>query len=267
MPADVEHVVHTPCEPVVAISVTSAAVTSHVIAVEARKVDLFHAGMVAHDCAQCRRPRAPDREKAFGLAFELTARLIQHHGGYPKERQRRGARLELHVGERQRRNHVPTRLGLPPRVYNRAPTCANRVEVPAPCIRVNRLADGPQHAQRRAVVRCDESVALTLEGTNCRRCRVELRHAVPRRDLPQSPSIGPAWHTLKDHLLRGIQQWAIRHVGMACDPTAVGRAEVYVAGMIIKGILECSGHVDHVPTCGVHHSFRRAGRAGRIQHE
>ena len=103
---------------------------------------------------------------------------------------------------RQRRDHDHPRLGLPPRVDDRAALAADVLVVPDPRLGVDRLADRPEQPQRRQVVlRRVLRAPLHVRADRGRR-RVEDRHAVALDDRPTSgpcrgsracPRTSPTW--------------------------------------------------------------------------
>eukprot|EP00618_Florenciella_parvula_P002683 CAMPEP_0119520488 /NCGR_PEP_ID=MMETSP1344-20130328/36492_1 /TAXON_ID=236787 /ORGANISM="Florenciella parvula, Strain CCMP2471" /LENGTH=303 /DNA_ID=CAMNT_0007558381 /DNA_START=28 /DNA_END=939 /DNA_ORIENTATION=+ len=130
----------------VAVLVAPRVVTSKVVAREA-KVSLFEPVLVAPDRAQCRGPRALDRQKALGLAIELSAAGIEKHGIATEKRRLGGAWFLNGVLGRNARDHVRASLRLPPCVNHRTFAVANNFVVPPPCLRVDGLAHGTQEPQ------------------------------------------------------------------------------------------------------------------------
>src|SRR5688500_2564208 len=150
---DVQHVVDAAHDGYVAVLVAGRAVAREVVlALELLGVvALLEALGVAPDGADHRRPRALDhQDAALALADRVTG-LVDDIGDDARQRRLAGAGLQgVHAGER--RDHVAAGLGLPPGVDDRAAAVADRLVVPAPGLRVDRLAHGAEDAQRLEVV-------------------------------------------------------------------------------------------------------------------
>mmetsp|Transcript_21664 Transcript_21664/g.51386 ORF Transcript_21664/g.51386 Transcript_21664/m.51386 type:complete len:326 (+) Transcript_21664:42-1019(+) len=136
----VDDVVDAARDPVVAVGVAARAVARQVEAVDG-EVGLHLALVVAEHLADRRGPRGLDGEEPLGLALEHLALLRDQRGLHAEEGQRRAAGLHAPAGDGQRRDHDAARLGLPPRVDDRAAALAHDVVVPAPRLGVDRLAD------------------------------------------------------------------------------------------------------------------------------
>ena len=179
---DVHHVVDPAEQPEVAVGVDPGAVAREVVAREARPVGLAEALVVAEDAARHRGPGPLEHEVAAALLDPL-ALLVQHGRLDAGKRLRRRARLRRrHTG--QRRDHDHPRLGLPPRVDDRAAPAADVLVVPHPRLGVDRLADRAEQAQRREVVRGRVLGAPLHVRPDRGRRGVEDRDAVALDDLP-----------------------------------------------------------------------------------
>src|SRR5581483_6384797 len=106
--------------------------------------------VVAEHGAHLSRPAVEDDEVARGRTVEEVALLVDEGRLQAEERPRGRAGLEL-GGAGQRRDEDAARLRLPPGVDDRAPALADDAVVPLPRFGVDRLADGAEQLQRRAV--------------------------------------------------------------------------------------------------------------------
>ena len=150
VPGHVHHVVDPAEQPQVAVVVELGAVTGEVPTGEAAPVGLDVALRITPDAAQHPRPGTGEGEIAPAPPDVLTGVVDQlgRHAGQ-RERGRTG------LGGRrtgQRADHDPARLGLPPRVDDRAASAPDVLLVPHPRLGVDRLADRPEEPQRRQVV-------------------------------------------------------------------------------------------------------------------
>src|SRR5215213_8952887 len=140
MTADINHVVHAPHDPEVAVLIATRAVAREVGSLYLGPVLAAVTLVVAPDGPQHRGPRALDNQIA-ALALAHGAAVARHHVHlYAGQRLRRGARLRRRRPRHGRDHHGPG-LGLPPRIHNRAARLAYDLPVPHPRLRVNRLAD------------------------------------------------------------------------------------------------------------------------------
>src|SRR5690606_2721996 len=133
--------------PEVAVLVAPRAVAREVDAGEAAEVLALVALVVAPHRAQHAGPGPRDHQHAALVRARLAAVLsedLRLDAG-----QGQAARAGLR-GDRagQRRHHDRAGLRLPPRVHDRAALAADDAVVPHPGLRVDRLADGPEQAER-----------------------------------------------------------------------------------------------------------------------
>src|SRR5690606_29632604 len=150
--ADVDHVVHAPGDPPVAVGVAARAVAGEVHAGIGLEIGVDEALRIAVDAAHLPGPRVQQYQVALGLAFQEPAVGVDQGRAHAEERDHRGARLEVFGRDRarQRRDEDAAGLGLPPGVDDRAARIADHVVVPAPGFRIDRFADAAQQAQRTA---------------------------------------------------------------------------------------------------------------------
>ena len=170
---DVHHVVDAAHDPEVAVRVAMGAV--------AREVDPARSGSSTAPCSAWDRPRCcaaspatasrsrGSRPWARARACRCSSKTSASMPGNGRVAEP-GLRRDL---ARQRRDHDPAGLGLPPRVDDRAALAADHAVVPDPRLGVDRLADRAEQAQRREVVLVRVLVAEPDERADRRRRGVE----------------------------------------------------------------------------------------------
>mmetsp|Transcript_17377 Transcript_17377/g.56878 ORF Transcript_17377/g.56878 Transcript_17377/m.56878 type:complete len:544 (-) Transcript_17377:204-1835(-) len=263
---DIDHVVDAPSDPVVAILVAPCAVAAKVVPREGGEVRGFISRVIAEERAHHARPRRFDAQQPLARPLKLVALFIEDDGLHAEERERRGARL-LRPRSRERRDHVPRRLRLPPRVHNRALAITHHVVIPLPRLRIDGLADSPEHFEALARVLGDKVVAGALKRADRRRRSVKLGHLVLVDDFPAASRVRVVGNALEDDLRGAVQHRAVRQIAVSGDPSAVRRAPVDVAVVVVEDVLEGGGGVEHVPAGCVEHAFRLAGGAGGVEDE
>src|SRR5438093_3049754 len=139
MAGDVNHVIHPAGDPIVAVLVSAAAVSSEVHARVERKVGLDEALVIAIDGPHHSWPRKLETQVASNtVPAQLVPLLIDHARLHAKEGQGRRAGLGFDRA-RQRGNENPAGLGLPPGVHDRAALFADNAEIPVPLWALDRL--------------------------------------------------------------------------------------------------------------------------------
>ena len=200
------------------------------------EVRLDEAVVVPVERAQHRRPRPLEHEQALTLVDRLALALVDDLGQDPGERPRR--RAGLGRGDpRQRRDHDRAGLGLPPGVDDRAALAADHLVVPEPRLRVDRLADRAEQAQRGEVELVGVLGAPLDAGADRRRRGVEDRRLVVLDELPPDPLVRVVRRALVHHPGRAVGQRPVDDVGVAGDPADVGAAPVDVGvGMDVEHV-------------------------------
>ena len=131
MAGDIQHVIDTTRDPVVAVFVTSCAVTGEVASGEGLEVRLDEALVIAEDRAHLTRPAVRDDEVAFARTFECIAFAI-HDRRFDAEEWQRGRSRLLVDGAGQRRNQDAAGFGLPPSIHDRTAIIADHAVIPLP---------------------------------------------------------------------------------------------------------------------------------------
>ena len=173
------------------------------------------------------------------------------------------------VGDRarQRRDHDPARLRLPPGVDDRTALAADHAVVPHPGLGIDRLADRAEQAQRREIVLLRVLVAEPHEGADRRRRGVEDRDAVALDDVPEAVGPRVRRRALVHQRGRAVREDPVDDVGVARHPAAVGRAPVGVVVLEVEDRLRGGRDVGEVAARGVQDALRLAGRAAGVEHE
>ncbi|CUH54119.1 hypothetical protein SHM7688_03589 [Shimia marina] len=259
---DIDHIIHTAGDPIVAVFVAAAAVTGKVIAFVIREIGFLKALMIAPDRAHLARPAVLNAEHAFHvIAGDFLAGLrIQHHWVDAKEGLHRRAGFGG-MGAGQGGHHMAAGLGLPPGVHDRAAAAADHVVVPVPGLRVDRLAHGAKDAQRRQVTFLHIVIALTHQRAQRGGRGIELIDAVFFADLPEARGIRIGRHALKHQRGRAIGQRPIDDIAVAGDPAHISGTPEDVAVFVIKGVFMGHGGIDQIAAGGMHHAFGLTGGA------
>mmetsp|Transcript_37253 Transcript_37253/g.99429 ORF Transcript_37253/g.99429 Transcript_37253/m.99429 type:complete len:338 (-) Transcript_37253:1076-2089(-) len=187
---DVDHIVDTACDPIVAVLVAHARVACEVVAGVRLQVDVQEPLVVAVHRPQHGGPTLLEDEHAGNIiALQLHARRRVQHAGVDAEH-RQGARARLEdVAPRHRRHHEAPSLRLPEGVDDGTPLVPDDVVVPAPSLRVDRLTHRSQDPQRGPVVLLDRLVTEAHERSDRGGRRVELRDLVPLDHVPIATAI------------------------------------------------------------------------------
>mmetsp|Transcript_9282 Transcript_9282/g.23225 ORF Transcript_9282/g.23225 Transcript_9282/m.23225 type:complete len:276 (+) Transcript_9282:2002-2829(+) len=231
---NVENVVHAADDPVVAVLVSPAAITRHVVAVKQTKVRLLEALGVAADGARHAGPRRLEHEVALALAFDFLPPLADQAGNDAKARKGRGPGFHGHTGDGERRDHVAAGLGLPPGVCDGGSGAADDVVVPQPRVAVDGLADCAEDFEGGAGVFRDEFVAGALKGADSGRGGIQLGDVVAVGDVPEAAGVGVGWDALEEDLGGAVEEGPVSEVAVTGDPAAVCGAEEDVAGVVVK---------------------------------
>ena len=183
----------------------------------------------------------------------------------PGQRERRRAGLGGR-GAGQRADHDPARLGLPPRVDDRAALAADVGVVPHPRLGVDRLTDRPEDAQARQIVLLRLLVAPLHHRADRRRGGVEDRHPVLLDDRPEAVVAREVRDALVHHHRGPVGQRAVDDVAVPGDPADVGGAPVHVGvRMEVEHVLVGERDLGQVAARRVHDALRLAGGARRVE--
>ncbi len=139
--------------------------------------------------------------------------------------------------------------------------------VPAPRLRVDRLAHGAQQPQRGEVVPVGPRLAEAHQPADRGRRAVEHVDAVLLDHAPPAVRVGESRRAFVHEARRPDQQRRIDDVRVAGDPARVGGAPVAVVLFQVEHRLECGPYAHHVAAVGVQDRLGLAGRAGGVEHE
>ncbi|KPA20574.1 hypothetical protein shim_32300 [Shimia sp. SK013] len=258
----VDHIVHAPGDPIVAIRVAAATVARKVVAFVVGEIRLLKALVIAIDRAHLAGPAVGNAQHAFDIvAGDLFAGLrIQHHRIDAKERLHRGTGFgRMRAG--QGRHHVTAGFGLPPGIHDRTASAANHVIVPGPGLGVDRFPHGAKDAQAGKVACLDIFVALTHQRAQRGGRGVELIDAVLFADLPETGGIGIGRHAFKHQGGRAIGQRPVDDIAVTGDPAHIGGAPEDVAVFVVKGVFVRHRGIDQIAAGGMYHAFGLTGGA------
>ena len=259
VPAYVEHVVHSPRNSVVTVLVAQAPVTSEIKSGIGPEIGLSAAFVVAVRGAQHSWPRRANAKVSahpvtvdFGTLFVNQQRLNAGHG-------KRGKRGFRRCDPREVGDEHSTGLGLPPGVNNGALSLANMSVVPVPRFFINGLTDGSEHLKTVEFLAAKGLLAKPHQAANGGRSRVQNIHLVAVHNVPKTSGIGPRGHAFKHQRGGSSTQRAIYQVAVPGNPTDVGRTEMNLARLVLKGVDKRVSRPHHVSGTGVHHAFGLAG--------
>ncbi len=142
---DVEHIIDPAGDPVIAIRITSAAITGEVIAFEIREIGFHKPVVIAVNGAHLTGPAVFDTQHTFGFGAGQLCPVVGSRitGCTPKNGFVAEPGLVV-VAPGKRGQKVTAGFGLPPGVDDRAITFSNHVMIPVPSLWIDRLPDGPK---------------------------------------------------------------------------------------------------------------------------
>ena len=263
---DVDHIVYSPHEPVVAFLVDPGAVSREVRAREPLEVGCAEPVRFAVDAAHDPRPGPADDQETPFVRLAPGAVLPHDLGVHPRERH--GGRTRLGGnGPGERRDENSAGLGLPPGVYHGAPLLADDRVVPHPGLGVYRLAHRAKDPKAAQVVLLRPLASVAGQCAYDRRGGVEHIHPVLRDDLPEPVRLRVCGDPLVHEGGETGCERAVGDVTVARDPPDVGRAP---EGVLVPGVedpLEGLVHVEQVSCRGVHDPFGLARAPARVEDE
>ena len=263
---DVQHVVHAPGDPVIAIFIATRAVAAEIHIFEGGEVGLLKTFVIAKQRTRLTRPGVGDHQTAFGGPLQRVTFVIDQRRLHAEERT--CCRTGFQLGSaRQWCDHETASFGLPPGVDHRAFLVADLLPVPLPRFRVNWLAHGTENAQRRTVGAFDRFIAFRHQRANRRGRGIEnidlmlvhhLRHTGRRR---------PVRYAFKHQRGRAAGQRAVQQITVSGNPTHISGAPVDIARMIIKDIFKGQRRIHQITAGSMQHAFRLPGRPGGVENK
>src|SRR4051812_12764814 len=118
MPCNVEHVIDSASDPVVAILITTRTVACKILAGESFEIGVYEALVIAEYRAHLPRPTVVENEVAFGSTFKHASFTVDQRRLHAKKRNGCGTWL-LIDRTRQRCDQSAASLCLPPGVNDR----------------------------------------------------------------------------------------------------------------------------------------------------
>ena len=263
---DVDHVVHPPGDPVVAVRVAAGAVAGEVQPLVHREIGFDEALMITVHGAHDARPRPGDDQIAIGGAFQELALGI--HQGWSDAEKRPGGGAGLQGGGAgQRGDQNAAGFRLPPGIHDRTARIADVVVVPLPGLGVDRLAHRAQQPQALARGGLDRTFALPHQRADRGRGGVEDVNLVLVHHLPEAAGVRVGRDAFEHQGDGAVGQWPVDDVGVAGDPAHVSGAPENVAVVIIEDVLVSDRRVQQITTGGVQHALGLAGGAGSVEDE
>ncbi len=216
--------------------------------------------MIAPDGAHLPRPAPRDAQIALGRPGQDLALGIDDLGIDAGKRPRRRSRLERRRA-RQRRDQRAAGLGLPPGVDDRAAPLTDHLVIPAPRLRIDRLAHRPEQLQALARGGGHERIALAHQRAQRGRRGVEDLDLVTVDHLPDAAGVRPIGHAFEHQRRRAVGERAVDDVAVPGDPADVGRAPIDLAGPVIEHQFVRVARPQQIAAAGVEHALGLAGRS------
>ncbi len=271
---DVEGVVHAAQDPDVAVGVVLGAVAGeepallHVLA----PIGVVVAAGVTPDGARNSGPWSVNHNEALDARRHCIAGVVHDPGADAGQRAGRAAWLELGV-RRGGGEDGGAGFGLPPRVHHGCSAGAHVLPEPTPGLRVDGLAHGAQHPDRREVVGVRDAVREPAhEGADQGGRGVVLRDAVAFDDLEVPARVRGVRGAFEDHLGDAVGERAVDLVGVRRDPGEVGGAPVHVlvaeCGIrVAEQVLKAPRRLGQVAAGSVHQALGLTGGPGGVHDE
>ena len=227
-------------------------------------VGLDEALVLAPDPLEDAGPRIPDADVAGAAAPRLDdlTLLVVDHGIDAEDARPAAARLHR-LERRQRAAEEAAVLGLPPGVDDDRLAFADRLVVPAPDVRLDRLAHG-RHVLEAVVVLGRLVRPHLAQHPDRRRRGVEDVHAEPLGDPPGAPRIRIRRHALVHDACRPERQRPVDDVGVPGDPADISEAPVGVLRMDVLVVLRRTGDVGEISAGAVLAALRLTRRSARV---
>ena len=268
MTGDVDHVIHAPRDPVIAVRVPAAPVPGKVVALVVAEIGLLEPLVIAPDRAHLAWPAVSDTQNPLHvIALDLgTGGGFKYDRFDPEERLHRGAGFGG-VGTGQRRHQVTAGFRLPPCVHDRAVPFAHNVIVPIPGFGVDRLAHGAKQFQAAEIAAVNKGAPLAHQRANGGRGGVELIYLVFFTDLPKAAGVGVGGHAFEHERCGPVGKRTVDDIAVARHPAHIGRAPIDIAIVVIKRDLVGQRGIDQIATRRMHDPFGLTGRARGIEDE
>src|SRR6266513_2127651 len=261
---DLHHVVDPAHEPEVTVLVAARAVAGEVLPGIAAPVRLAVALVILVDPAEHRRPGPRQNEVPGPTSRYRLPVFVDDVGLDAWERERRAPRLGgRETGKRRDEDHPC--LGHPPGVDDGTPPAADRLLVPEPGFRVDRLADRAEQAQRRHVVLFGVLRAPLHERANRGRRAVQDRDFVLLDDRPPAVLVREVGRALIHDAGRAVRQRREDDVAVPGDPADVGRTPVHVVVLHVEDELVRRRDAREVTGWGVHDALRLRLCSGLVE--
>src|SRR6266498_1500667 len=273
----VDDIVHPAEDPEVAVGCLDSTVAGEVrpvapvlallVAAVLLVVGLHEPLGLAPDCLEDPGPGVADADVAGTAAPGLDdiALFVVDHGVDPEHPRAAAAGLHRLQGGQGAAQKAAV-LGLPPGVDDDRLALARGVVIPAPDIRLDRLAHRG-HVLEVVVVFLRLFRAELAQHADGRGGGVEDVHPEPLGDPPGTAGIRIDGHALVHHAGGPQRQRAVDDVGVPGDPADVSEAPVGVLRVDVLVVLRGPGHVGEIAARAVHAPLGPAGRAAGVHQE
>ena len=125
-------------------------------------------------------------------------------------------------------------LSLPPCIYNRAPTFADRGVVPSPSLGVDWFAYAAKKLKALTMRSFDDFIAFCHECSDRSRSGVEDIHPEVIDDLAHLIEVRCHWNAFVNDHRTSIGERPVDDVAMTRDPSNIRIAPIYFAGLIVE---------------------------------
>ena len=143
---NIQYVIDSSGNPVIAVLVTSTAVTGEVESFVSAEICLNKPLMITIHGTHLSGPGVFNTQITLRGTFQFVAFCI--HQQRLDSKKRAGCRSGLSTGcTRKRSNHYPACFGLPPGIHDRTFPVTNYPVIPEPCFRIDRFSDCAQQTQ------------------------------------------------------------------------------------------------------------------------
>src|SRR6266545_5545514 len=277
VPGHVDHVVDPAEDPEVAVGRPNSTVTGEVrpvapvlalpVPAVLLVVGLHEPLRLAPDRLEDARPGVTDADVAGAAAsgLDLLALFVVDHGIDPEDPRAAAPGLHRQQGGQGAAQEAAV-LGLPPGIDDDRLALPDGIVVPAPDVRLDRLAHRG-HVLEVVVVLGRLVRPEFAQHPDGGGRGVEDVHPEPLRDPPRTAGVRVGRHTLVHHTGGAERQWAVDDVGVPGDPPDVGEAPVRVLRVDVLVVLRRAGDVGEIPAGAVLASLGPGGRAAGVHEE
>lgn len=266
---DVDDIVNTSLDPVVAVLVPSTRVTEEEVSRVGTEVGVEVSLVVAVDGTSNSGPRTLGNKDTLDVSAleNLAVGRVEDCDVDTEEGESGGSWLGSDTA-RDGGDHVGTGLGHPVSVDDGTLAVHTGVfVVPVPGLGVDRLTDGTEDTEGRKVASLDKLVTHAAQETDSSGSSVELGSLPLFNKVPVSGGVGVDGSGLEHGGGSTEGKGTVDNVGMAGNPSYVGHASKLVVRVDVKDVLDGEVGTEEVSTSCVDNTLGLAGRARGVENE